>query len=481
MAKRFSRKIDLAASIYRAHGLRGLLIGMVNFCSGYDSFRGLPEPGSGEVIRKKADPPAILPPRCILPAEQSEGQWLASKADAETEGMITELRLCGKRINPARESCKGRLLLLSHELSRTGAPGVLLEAAKLLCEAGYYVAVAAPDAEGPQPTALAEDFVQLGIPIYLDRSLLFGRLGNPMPAGPCASPFFHRLCEAFDAVLCNSFATHNIVKELNGGEKPVIWWIHEGKRFYEDVRPEYYPLPLRENVQVYCVGKYAQAMLQELSVPIGTRSLLYGIEDRAELYPIRAHEKVRFVICGSIDRQKNQLTMVRAIARLTPQERENAEFLFVGGYADEGYYQKVVRAAKGLDCIRFLGILPNREVLALYAASDCVALPSIDDTMPVVLTEGMMLRRIILCSRRTGTAYYLEEGKSGFLFDPNDVKELSEKLRYILAHIHDPALRSMGEAARRIYEQEFTTEVFRRDLLAAVEEARSGRQKSEEV
>ncbi|GEM_PF-3484869 len=473
MSDWFARKFHIASSLYQSYGLRGLLIGMVNYCSGYESFQGLPVPGSGDVPHKKSDPPRQMPLRCILPATLRDGVWFAPEAEAVTEDCITELRLCENGINPAPAVAKGKLLLLSHELSRTGAPGVLLEAAKLLCEAGYHLAVAAPYAEGPQPTALVGEFTALGIPVYLDRSLIFGRWGDYMPVSDHASPFFDTLCEKYDAVLCNSFATHNIVKDLNGGSKSVIWWLHEGSETYKDGHTALFPLPLKDNIQVYCVGRYAQKMLEDFRLSIPTRSLLYGIVDRAPLHPLRSHEKVRFVICGSIDPRKNQLTMVRAIEKLSPALREKAEFLFVGGYSDEGYYNKVVKAAENLPCVRFPGTMPNAEVLELYAASDCVALSSIDDPMPVVLTEGMMLRRIILCSERTGTALYLREGVSGFIFNPANVDELSGKIQYIIENAHSPALQAMGEAARKIYEEQFTPEVFRRNLLAAVEEALS--------
>ena len=42
--------------------------------------------------------------------------------------------------------------------------------------------------------------------------------------------------------------------------------------------------------------------------------------------------------------------------------------------------------------------------------------PSRDDPMPVVMTEGLMLQKICLCSTNCGTADYIEDGKNGFVF-----------------------------------------------------------------
>lgn len=471
MANWFTRKWGTIASISQLYGLRGLLIGIINYLGGYEVLEGLPVPGSGQRPRKKSDPPVVAPVRAVLPSKSAAPQWVTEEAESSAELLKYSYALCRENINPDPAHSKGKVLMLSHELSRTGAPGVLLEAAKVLCEEGYTVTMVAPEQPNPLTEEMVEDFVALGIQVYLDHSLMAGRWNKNLPVTPTCSPFFDALAEQYDMVFCNSFSVHNEVKDLNGGKKGVIWWLHEGSETYVDGHTAFFPLPIQENVSVYCVGRYAQKTLKDFGVDIPNRSLLYGIVDRAALHPLTAHEKVRFVLCGSICPRKNQLMLLKALELLSPALLEKAEFILIGGNGEEAYYRKVEEAVKKFDCVRLLGTMPNSEVLDWYAASDCVVLPSIDDPMPVVLTEGMMLRRIILCSDRTGTSSYIEEGKNGFVFAHDDPRELADKIAYIIEHISDPAMASIGENARKVFEEQFTTDIFRRNLLAAVEEA----------
>ena len=471
MANWFTRKLGTIQSIFKLYGLRGLCIGTINYLGGYEVLEGLPIQGSGQYPRKKKDPPVVSPVRAVMPARPIAPSWVTDEAESCADRLQYNYAVCERNINPDPAHSRGKILMLSHELSRTGAPGVLLEAARVLCEEGYTVTMVAPEQPNPQTEEMIRDFVALGIQVYLDKSLMAGRWNKNLPVTPTCSPFFDKLCEQYDMVFCNSFSVHNVVKDLNGTKKGVIWWLHEGSETYVDGHTAFFPLPIRENVSVYCVGRYAQQTLKDFGVDIPNRSLLYGIVDRAALHPIIPHEKVRFVLCGSIFDRKNQLLLIKAVELLSPPLREKAEFILIGGNGDEAYYQKVVKAAQGYACIRMLGTMPNSDVLDWYAASDCVVLPSIDDPMPVVLTEGMMLRRIILCSDRTGTSAYIREGINGFVFSHKDASELAEKIAYIIEHVHDPAMDALRENGRKVFEEQFTTDIFRKNLLSAVEEA----------
>ncbi len=104
--------------------------------------------------------------------------------------------------------------------------------------------------------------------------------------------------------------------------------------------------------------------------------------------------------------------------------------------------------------------------MELYDTCDCIVVPSIDDPMPVTLTEGMMLSKILLCSNMTGTAYYIKDGVNGYIFDCNDAKTLAEKLEFIIRYRdqHD----DMKREARKLYKEHFSMHAFTKNLLLKV-------------
>ncbi|MGV2643357.1 glycosyltransferase, partial [Clostridium perfringens] len=93
--------------------------------------------------------------------------------------------------------------------------------------------------------------------------------------------------------------------------------------------------------------------------------------------------------------------------------------------------------------------------------------PSIDDPMPVVLAEAMMMSKIVLCSDMTGTARYIEDGVNGFLFSSKNASELKEKLEYVIGNFD--TMNDVRRAGRKTYEQYFSQEIFTENLVSVVE------------
>ena len=76
--------------------------------------------------------------------------------------------------------CSRKILLISHQLSRTGAPIALLNVARLLREEGNEIVLISLD-EGP----LREDFESMGISVSIETEIL--KNGKPI------SPFLKDL------------------------------------------------------------------------------------------------------------------------------------------------------------------------------------------------------------------------------------------------------------------------------------------------
>ena len=89
------------------------------------------------------------------------------------------------------------------------------------------------------------------------------------------------------------------------------------------------------------------------------------------------------------------------------------------------------------------------------------------DSMPIVITEGMMQAKTCIVPDNVGTARYIEDGINGLIFGQENVLELSEKLRWLLHHRDE--LRFIGQKARRVYETYFSKEVFAANIRNVME------------
>jgi glycosyltransferase involved in cell wall biosynthesis len=107
--------------------------------------------------------------------------------------------------------------------------------------------------------------------------------------------------------------------------------------------------------------------------------------------------------------------------------------------------------------IRRLGRLPNPDVLALYAAADVVAVPSvIPDALSRVVLEAMAAGRPVVGTSVGGTPELIAHGETGLLVPRHDPAALAEAIGRLL---DDPALAArMGAAARKRVQTDFSPE-----------------------
>ncbi len=138
----------------------------------------------------------------------------------------------------------------------------------------------------------------------------------------------------------------------------------------------------------------------------------------------------RMVCVGRVSEQKNVLNFIDAI-RLVSQ-RHHIEVAWYGSKDDE-YYVACEEKVKeyGLEEIITFHE-PVVEIEKIYYQADVFCLPSIYEGFPNVLCEAMSCGLPVLCSRVCDNPRIVEDGHSGFLFNPNDVNSIVRRIeRYI--------------------------------------------------
>jgi glycosyltransferase involved in cell wall biosynthesis len=101
--------------------------------------------------------------------------------------------------------------------------------------------------------------------------------------------------------------------------------------------------------------------------------------------------------------------------------------------------------------ISFIGYVDEYELPILYAISTVFVMPSTAELQSLVTMEAMALGRPVIGARAGALPYLIKPNQNGFLFEPDDPKDLAEKLQQIL---EDPKLqKKMGEESLKLIKE----------------------------
>ena len=357
-------------------------------------------------------------------------------------------------------SAKGRrALILSHELTMTGAPIVLVSAVPVLRSLGFEVVVLGPSDEGSLPLFLDAGAAVVTRPDCVTSSALWG------------------LATSADLVLANTVVEASVVNTLNGSFVPVLWWLHDAFAGYPFIAHKI-PKALDKNIHVCAVGSHATAAMHSVRPDFEIEQLIYGLPDyAAEQFPRYdisfAGGRPLFVTVGSLEHRKGPDIFCNAIRLLPSAVREKAAFLFVGKAADKGMYNAVDSLVRDYPkTVFYRKRLERPEVKSLMEQCNCVVCASRDDPMPTFVTEGLIFGKPSIVSEHTGTAGLVTEGVDGFLYKDDDPQQLADKLAWAIEH--PEALAAMHDSCRRLYEQQFSNESYVATLTRLVKELTDG-------
>lgn len=167
------------------------------------------------------------------------------------------------------------------------------------------------------------------------------------------------------------------------------------------------------------------------------RGRVYAIENpvRDEFFQL-ADETVpgRILFAGHVDRNKSPHLLVQALPAVRAVFPD-AHIHVAGAPYEEDYWQELQADLKRLslcDHVRFLGALPEERLLQEYAQCALLALPSRQETAPMVIQQAMAASKPVVGSRVGGIPYLITPGETGYLVDYGDVDGLAHALLQLL-------------------------------------------------
>ena len=348
-----------------------------------------------------------------------------------------------------------RALILSHELTMTGAPIVLVSAVPVLRSMGFEVVVLGPADDG-------------SLPLFLDAGAAV------VTRSDCVmSSSLWGLATSADFVLANTVVEAAAVSTLNGSFVPVLWWLHDAFAGYPFIAHRI-PKTLDSNVHVCAVGSHATAAMHSVRPDFSIEQLIYGLPDYAqESFPpydiSYAGGRPLFVTVGSFEPRKGQDIFCNAIRLLKPEVRQKAAFLFVGKAADKSLKNAVDALVEDYpDTVFYRKRLERPEIKSLMDQCACVVCASRDDPMPTFVTEGLIFGKPSIVSEHTGTAGLITEGVDGFVYRDDDPDQLAKVLEHAI--LHPDQLAAMKADCRKMYEKYYSNEAYVATLTRLVNE-----------
>ncbi|RLG69063.1 MAG: hypothetical protein DRO07_02775, partial [Candidatus Iainarchaeum archaeon] len=143
-------------------------------------------------------------------------------------------------------------------------------------------------------------------------------------------------------------------------------------------------------------------------------------------------KKNTFVFVGRLSKNKRLDLLVEAFASAS-QNKE--AMLYIVGSDFENLRKELERKVKNLnaeDRIKFLGKLPEQELVELLASTDFFISASDYESFGISAIEGMASGCIPVLSSIPSFRAFVEKGKNGFIVDFHNTKRASKKLAQIM-------------------------------------------------
>ena len=135
-------------------------------------------------------------------------------------------------------------------------------------------------------------------------------------------------------------------------------------------------------------------------------------------------------------------TLIDAIP-LVKKRVKNIKLMIAGkGPAEE----KLIKKVKSNDIenhVTFLGYVEEKQKFLYMNSTDVFILPSYWESFPAVILEAMACGAPVIASNVAGIPYAVSDGVNGFLFEPGNINQLSEKILKIL--LNKKLLKKMRE------------------------------------
>lgn len=338
-----------------------------------------------------------------------------------------------------------RIALFSHELKRSGAPSVLLDMSKVLLELGYSVFLVT-DEEGE----LLEEFVEHGVNVIVYANYT----EDPR--------WLMKVAEMFPDILVNTMVMGYLVKFLVPHAQKLYWWIHESEIGIVKYAKEINSITMTPALRILAASPQIKRNIK-LYWHLESELLNFYVDD----VPAKERNrdgKLYLLNVGDMNGNKGQDILVDAFEMLSDEAKAKSELYFCGDNQryNEQILIKVLDYVDANENVHILEGMPKAELYGLYDEIDIIIVASHYESTSAIAVEGLMKGKMCVCTETCGVCEYLQDGENVFTFKRRNAKSLAEVLEKVIMQFD--CFDEVRQNGRKVYEQVYTKEVFRKRL-----------------
>lgn len=339
-------------------------------------------------------------------------------------------------------------LLISNGLNLTGAPLVLLETAKIYKKNGYKVLI------------LSETFGPL-IKEYNKE-----KINTVIINGNKTKIINELLTINFSFIIVNTIVMYKYINKLNYLNIPTIWWLHEGTTYINQYK-NLIPRRLSKNITVLGVSNIVKEALVKYKCNYNIKILNYGIKD---FYKVNSNKKmgknkIKIAVIGTIYERKNQIFAIETFKKLPKNIKNKVDLIFLGkpNCIKDKYYLKFMNLINTDKRIKYIKMVEHKNMYNFFQTIDIILCCSTDDPLPVVITEGLLLKKLVIVNSNVGQYSIIENNINGYKYKADSQEELINTIIQIINSKH--SWENVQNNARLLYQKFFSLTAFEVNLL----------------
>lgn len=143
-------------------------------------------------------------------------------------------------------------------------------------------------------------------------------------------------------------------------------------------------------------------------------------------------KKEKFIlIIGNNLQRKGIITLFKAFY-LIKEKYSDLRIVVVGQDINQKYFEDFIDKIGIRERVKFKGRKSNKYVLDKMKKASIYVMPSIKEGFGIVFLEAMLCGTPVIGGNVGGTKELIKNGKNGFLVNPGDYKDLTEKISVII-------------------------------------------------
>lgn len=336
-----------------------------------------------------------------------------------------------------------KVLLISHEMTYTGAPRSLLNMSSILREWKILVEVWTL-----RPGEFEKEFRKVGIHVEKLNELTRERI------------------EKFDLVILNTFFTAYLVEFMQTSVRTILY-LREAQNIPQLALDCHLDInDIQKANEVVCVSEYAEKFLRKVCCPQKLTVIHNFVKDeyKGQLNVVRKNT-IHFMISGTYEWRKGHDIVLNAFLNM-PQELKEITRLHIVGQKPEwakSYWEQLEKLYDDR-VIDHGEIADEKERMQLYKKMNVFIIASRDESCSLVALEGAMLGKALIMSQNVG-AQYLDR-RQRWVYPTEDSGELCRKMCELTSR---KILMVCGIEMRWMYEKTSTKKMFRKSLKCVLE------------